>query len=62
MQMRRDKTHRPVADYIIPIRVDWSKRLKLTNLQTLCHACHNKDTKKMKRKTENNETEKGITV
>ncbi|MCU4949067.1 HNH endonuclease [Bacillus cereus] len=48
--MRRDKTHRPVADYIIPIRVDWSKRLKLTNLQTLCHACHNKNTKKDEKK------------
>ncbi|MBW3492284.1 HNH endonuclease [Bacillus sp. FDAARGOS_1420] len=34
-----------VVDHIIPIRVDWSKRLEPTNLQTLCHACHNKKTK-----------------
>ena len=40
-----------VVDHIIPIRMDWSKRLEPTNLQTLCHACHNKKTKKMRRKT-----------
>ena len=40
-----------VVDHIIPIRVDWSKRLEPTNLQTLCHACHNKKTKEDEKKT-----------
>ncbi|PGA97525.1 HNH endonuclease [Bacillus toyonensis] len=39
-----------VVDHIIPIRVDWSKRLEPTNLQTLCHACHNKKTKEDEKK------------
>lgn len=39
-----------VVDHIIPIRVDWSKRLKPSNLQTLCHACHNKKTKEDEKK------------
>ncbi|PEN96603.1 HNH endonuclease [Bacillus cereus] len=39
-----------VVDHIIPIRVDWSKRLESTNLQTLCHACHNKKTKEDEKK------------
>ena len=43
-----------VVDHIIPIRMDWSKRLEPTNLQTLCHACHNKTEKKK----ENNSKEK----
>lgn len=29
-----------VVDHVIPIRVDWSKRLDERNLQSLCHACH----------------------
>lgn len=33
-----------VCDHIIPIKVDWSKRLDLDNLQMLCHACHNAKT------------------
>ncbi|MEC2504384.1 HNH endonuclease, partial [Bacillus cereus] len=39
-----------VVDHIIPIRVDWSKRLEPSNLQTLCHACHNKKTKEDEKK------------
>ncbi|PFK07818.1 HNH endonuclease, partial [Bacillus cereus] len=39
-----------VVDHIIPIRVDWSKRLEPMNLQTLCHACHNKNTKEDEKK------------
>ncbi|PGC80400.1 HNH endonuclease [Bacillus toyonensis] len=39
-----------VVDHIIPIRVEWSKRLEPTNLQTLCHACHNKKTKEDEKK------------
>lgn len=29
-------------DHIIPIKVDWSLRLSLDNLQSLCHSCHMK--------------------
>ena len=49
-----------VVDHIIPIRMDWSKRLEPTNLQTLCHACHNKKTKEDEKKTKNNSKEKMI--
>nr|WP_301336162.1 HNH endonuclease [Bacillus cereus] len=34
-----------VVDHSIPNRIDWSKRLEPANLQTFCHACHNKKTK-----------------
>ena len=47
-----------VVDHIIPIRMDWSKRLEPTNLQTLCHACHNKKTKEDEKKNKNNSKEK----
>jgi 5-methylcytosine-specific restriction protein A len=33
-----------VVDHIIPIEVDWSKRLDKSNLQPLCHSCHAKKT------------------
>lgn len=33
-----------IVDHIIPIRVDWSKRLDISNLQTLCKAHHNRKT------------------
>ena len=46
-----------VVDHIIPIRMDWSKRLEPTNLQTLCHACHNKK-KEDEKKNKNNSKEK----
>jgi len=39
-----------VVDHIIPIRVDWLRRLDPANLQTLCHACHNKKTKEDEKK------------
>lgn len=29
-----------VCDHIIPLRVDWNKRLDETNLQSLCNSCH----------------------
>lgn len=32
------------VDHIIPIRVDWSLRLTISNCQPLCHACHRKKT------------------
>lgn len=28
------------VDHIIPIKVDWGKRLSLDNLQSLCFKCH----------------------
>jgi len=33
-----------VVDHIIPIKVDWSLRLTLSNLQALCHKHHNRKT------------------
>ena len=33
-------THADMVDHIIPIRVDWSKRLDINNLQSLCNSCH----------------------
>lgn len=33
-----------VTDHIIPVQVDWSKRLDIGNCQPLCHGCHNKKT------------------
>lgn len=27
--------------HIVPVRVDWSKRLDPANLETICRACHN---------------------
>ncbi|MGG3452046.1 HNH endonuclease signature motif containing protein [Domibacillus aminovorans] len=30
-----------VVDHIIPIKIDWSLRLSLDNLQSLCQSCHN---------------------
>lgn len=29
-----------VADHIVPVRVDWSKRLDKNNIQPLCDSCH----------------------
>lgn len=40
------------VDHIIPIRVDWGKRLKLENLQSLCHKCHMRKTAEDKRRYE----------
>lgn len=38
------------VDHIVPIRVDWGKRLKLENLQSLCHKCHMKKTAEDRRR------------
>lgn len=34
-----------VVDHKVPIKRDYSLRLTLSNLWTLCHSCHNKKTK-----------------
>lgn len=31
-----------LVDHIVPIKVDWLLRLRLDNLQSLCHSCHAK--------------------
>lgn len=33
-----------MVDHIIPVKVDWSLRLTLSNLQCLCNSCHKKKT------------------
>lgn len=33
-----------IVDHIIPMSVDWDKRLEENNLQLLCIECHNKKT------------------
>ena len=33
-----------IVDHIIPIKVDWNLRLTESNLQLLCHSCHEKKT------------------
>lgn len=34
-----------VVHHIVPILADWSLRLSLDNLESLCHACHNAEHK-----------------
>jgi len=31
-----------VVHHLIEVRDDWSKRLDLSNLESLCHTCHNR--------------------
>ncbi|MFD2446393.1 HNH endonuclease [Bacillus sp. CGMCC 1.16607] len=33
-----------IVDHIIPVKLDWNKRLDEDNLQLLCQSCHNKKT------------------
>ena len=33
-------TYATMVDHIIPVRVDWSLRLDINNLQSLCDPCH----------------------
>ena len=35
-----------IVDHVVPLLVDWSRRLDRTNLQGLCTACHNRKTAK----------------
>jgi 5-methylcytosine-specific restriction enzyme A len=34
-----------VVDHIVEIKDDWDKRLDISNLQSLCHGCHNRKTR-----------------
>ncbi|MDO7487031.1 HNH endonuclease signature motif containing protein [Peribacillus frigoritolerans] len=38
-----------VCDHIIELKDDWSLRLDISNLQSLCNSCHNKKTAKVKK-------------
>ncbi|WP_212925341.1 HNH endonuclease [Oceanobacillus sp. J11TS1] len=35
-------TKAQVVHHIVELLVDWSKRLDLDNLESLCHSCHNR--------------------
>ncbi|MCY8074263.1 HNH endonuclease [Bacillus haynesii] len=35
-------THADMVHHIVEVKQDWSKRLDLSNLESLCNACHNK--------------------
>lgn len=39
-----------MVDHVVPIKVRWDLRLTLSNLQSLCNACHNTKTSEDKRK------------
>lgn len=39
-----------LADHIIPVRVDWEKRLERDNIQPLCESCHAVKTESDKQK------------
>ncbi len=40
-KMKGIKKKADMVHHIIPIKKDWSKRLDLNNLMSLCDACHN---------------------
>lgn len=42
-----------LVDHIIEIKDDWSLRLEWSNLQSLCHECHNRKTKLEEKKRKN---------
>jgi len=46
------KFKRNIVDHKIPIKVDWSKRLRKDNCWVLCQSCHNKKTAEDKDKYE----------
>jgi len=38
------------VDHVIPIKIDWSRRLDLNNFKSTCHRCHMKKTQEDRRK------------
>ena len=47
---RKRINYAEMVDHIIPIRIDWSLRLTMSNLQALCNKCHAIKTAEDKRK------------
>lgn len=47
---KNGRFRRNVVDHIVPIKVDWSRRLDESNLQVLCNLCHAKKTVRDRRK------------
>ena len=41
-----------VVDHIIPIKIDWQRKLDMSNLQSLCNRCHAVKTREDKEKYE----------
>lgn len=39
-----------VCDHILPIEIRWDLRLTYSNLQMLCHGCHNRKTREDEKK------------
>lgn len=38
-----------VCDHMIELKDDWSLRLTMSNIRSLCHSCHNKKTRKVQK-------------
>lgn len=47
---KNGKFRRNIVDHIVPIKVDWSRRLDKSNCWVLCITCHNKKTAEDRRK------------
>ena len=47
-------TKADVVDHIVELRDDYSRRLDQSNLEPLCHDCHNKKTYREKQRREEN--------
>lgn len=47
-------TKAEIVDHVIELRDDYSKRLELTNLQSLCRPCHNTKTEQERKKRNKN--------
>lgn len=52
-------TFADVVDHIVPLEVDWSLRLVLSNLQPLCYKCHAVKTEEDKQKYKNKSFKRG---
>lgn len=42
-----------VVDHIIEIKDDWDRRLDISNLEPLCHLCHNQKSERERRRRRN---------